>query len=163
MRKKATKSRKRKSKKATTLEAKTAEKKKTLGTDARRPSQVTDSPWLFAERKKGDHHPWTSKCGKWLIFLNIDQADQFWPKIKKAIEDGKLGQSAKVGTRRRRRSVTVICVYTYDWTDQDDVMRVREQLRKIGIKNKIPYKSDEDTLKGRYHKMGHNGLSKYYE
>lgn len=56
-----------------------------------------------------------------------------------------------------------MCVYTYDWTDEEDVMRVREELRKLGITRKIPYKSDEDTLAGRYYKAGDSNLSKYYE
>ena len=49
----------------------------------------------------------------------------------------------------------MLYVYTYDWTDENDVKRNREELRKLGITNKIPYKADEDTLKGKYRITGH--------
>jgi len=44
-----------------------------------------------------------------------------------------------------------------------DVKRIREELRKLGVRNKIPYKSDEDTLRGGYRVTGHTRISKYYE
>jgi Domain of unknown function (DUF1917) len=55
----------------------------------------------------------------------------------------------------------VICVYTYDWNHKDDVNRVREALRRLGSKKKIAYKSDEDTLAGKYATQGVSGISKY--
>ncbi len=48
----------------------------------------------------------------------------------------------------------VICVYTYDWTDEADVRRVRQELRALGITSKIPYKTDDDTNAGRYSSQG---------
>ena len=94
--------------------------------------------------------------------------DTVWRKIKKATEEGKLGDSAKVATAKFNPNATnhntkVICVYTYDWTDTEDVKRIREELRKIGITNKIPYKADKDTLRGKYRIRGHTRISKYYE
>ncbi len=91
-----------------------------------------------------------------------------WGKIKKATEEGKLSSSAKVATAKPNPNATnpeikVICVYTYDWTDEDDVRRIREELRKLGIINKIPYKADEDTLSGKYGVKGNTRISKYYE
>jgi len=91
-----------------------------------------------------------------------------WAKIKKATEEGKLGDSAKVATAKPNPNATnqatkVICVYTYDWTDEKDVKRVREELRILGITNKIPYKADEDTLSGKYRVRGDTRISKYYE
>lgn len=91
-----------------------------------------------------------------------------WAKIKAAVEEGKLGDSAKVATAKPnplagRSKARVICVYTYDWTDEKDVKRIREELRKLGITNRIPYKADEDTLSGKYRIAGDRGISKYYE
>jgi hypothetical protein len=40
----------------------------------------------------------------------------------------------------------VICVYTYDFTDEEDVWRVEGELRKLGIVGWINYKSDISTL-----------------
>lgn len=133
-----------------------------------KPSEVTDVYWLFAEREKGKYLSYTPRGGKWLIFVNIKDIDEVWGKIKKATEDGKLGSSAKVATARPNPNATnpetkVICVYTYDWTDKEDVKRIRDELRKLGITNKIPYKADEDTLSGKYRVKGHTRISKYYE
>jgi len=60
----------------------------------------------------------------------------------------------------------VINVYTYDWTDEEDVMRVRAALRRLGFKGKLTYKSDEDTRARKYHDrtLGEtaNPFRKYY-
>jgi len=133
-----------------------------------KPSEVTDVYWLFAERKQGKCLSYTPRGGKWLIFVNIKDIDEVWGKIKKATEEGKLGGSAKVATARPNPNATnpgtkVICVYTYDWTDEEDVRKIRKELRKLGITNKIPYKADEDTLSGKYRVKGHTRISKYYE
>ena len=110
------------------------------------------------------------KTGKWLIFLNKENVDKIWNKIKLATEKGSLGIEAKVSTAKQKstnieyeKDKHVICVYTYDWTDEKDVKRVREELRKLGITSKIPYKTDEDTIKGKYASKGHKRISKYYE
>lgn len=59
--------------------------------------------------------------------------------------------------------VKVICVYSYAYTDKDDVMRIRQELRKIGIENKIPYKTDKATGQGQYQIKGNSRISVYYE
>jgi hypothetical protein len=132
------------------------------------PSQVTGVYWLFAERKTGAYPAYTENRGKWLIFVPLTQVDEVWAKVKPATERGLLGDSAKVATAKPNRNATspdtrVICVYTYDWTDEADVRRIREQLRQLGIVAKIPYKADTDTLAGKYANRGHRRISKYYE
>jgi len=133
-----------------------------------RPSQVKHEYWLYAERKSGDYPKATTNSGKWLIFAPISQIDGLWTKIKLATEDGRLGDLAKVATARPNPIATnprtkVICVYTYDWTDEADVRRVREELRALGITSRIAYKADSDTDAGRYSRLGHKRISKYYE
>jgi hypothetical protein len=132
------------------------------------PSQITHEYWLYAERKSGQYPKATAKSGKWLVFVPISQVDDVWAKIKHATEDGRLGDSAKVATAKPNpnasdRSKKVICVYTYDWTDEEDVRRIRDELRVLGIASKIPYKTDRDTSAGRYARRGHRRISKYYE
>jgi hypothetical protein len=132
-----------------------------------KPSEVTNIYWIYAERKKGKY-PKPRRSGKWLIFVDPKNVDEVWAKIKKATEEGKLGDDVKVATAKPnplagKSGANVICVYTYDWTDEKDVKRVREELRKLGVVNKIPYKSDEDTLSGKYRVTGHTKISKYYE
>lgn len=148
----------------------------------RTPSKCIHEPWIFSfspnykeeeltkihERliikekklKKGE-----LKSGKWLIFVSRKNIDVVWNKIKEATEKGVLGIESKTATKLNpsRSNAHVICVYTYDWTDKKDVMRVREELRKLGVVNKIRYKTDEDTIKGRYSSMGDKNISKYYE
>lgn len=103
-----------------------------------------------------------------MVFVPASQVDEVWDKIKRATEDGKLGSSAKVSTARpnpnaKDPNAKVICVYTYDWTDEKDAKRVREELRRLGISSKIPYKADNDTFAGKYANRGSTRISKYYE
>ncbi|MBW4574712.1 MAG: DUF1917 domain-containing protein [Aphanothece sp. CMT-3BRIN-NPC111] len=137
-------------------------------TPSRLPSQETDAPWLDAKRKKGTYPSSTSRSGKWLIFAPIAEIDNLWANIKQATEQGLLGNSAKVSTAMGGSLPTdanekVICVYTYDGTNEEDVRRIRQKLRKLGITRKIPYKEDEDTRSGKYRALGHRRISKYYE
>jgi len=131
------------------------------------PSKDTDRFWIYAKRMKGEYSDHTVRGGKWLIFVDPIKLDEVWLKIKKAVEEGLLGNDAKVSTMKRSTNVVdynkkVICVYTYDWTDEKDVMNIRDRLRELGITEAIPYKSDEDTLKGKYRKSGNTRISKYF-
>lgn len=133
-----------------------------------KPSETYGTYWIYTERKRGKYPKPTQRSGKWLIFVATKNIDKVWAEIKKATEEGKLGNSAKVATAEPsplagKSKARVICVYTYDWKDEKDVKRVREGLRRIGITNKIPYKTDRDTLGGKYIMMGHTRISKYYE
>ena len=90
-----------------------------------------------------------------------------WKKIKHTTENGKLGSESKVATAKfnplaGKSRQKVICVYTYDWTDEKDVKRIREELRLCGITWKMPYKTDQDTEIGKY-SATHERISKYYE
>ena len=114
-----------------------------------------------------EHMKERERVGKWLVFVQPDDVDKIWEKIKKATEVDLLGVTSKVSAAAGSKSYSgskqhVICVYTDDWTDEKDVMRVREELRKLGITKKIPYKSDEDTLSGKYAKKGYKNISKYF-
>lgn len=137
-------------------------------TEHLKPSQVNDVYWLFAKRETGTYPQHTEFGGKWLIFVSIDQIDEVWEKIKNATISGVLGGQSKVATDKpnpnaRDSKQKVICVYTYDWKDTNDVMRVRNSLREIGISWKIPYKADKETRSGVYANRKHTRISKYYE
>jgi signal transduction histidine kinase len=133
-----------------------------------KPSEVTDQHWLYAARKIGDYPAHTERGGKWLIFVPVSEIDEVWAKIRHATEQGLLGSSAKVSTAMQNPNATsadrkVICVYTYDWTDEQDARRVRQALRELEITWKIAYKADEDTYAGKYANRGDKRISKYYE
>ena len=132
-----------------------------------KPSQVTDEYWLFAERKQGMYPPHSKNGGKWLIFVPMERIDKVWSKIKSATEAGVLGEQSKVATAKinpnaGNSNIKVICVYSYDWTDEKDVIRIREELHRLGVTWKIPYKADEDTDAGKYANKGAGRISKYY-
>lgn len=133
-----------------------------------KPSEVSDRFWLRATRKIGKYPDSTNRCGKWLIFSPLSEIDEWWALIKQCTENGLLGQASKVATAKPNRNANdpntkVICVYTYDSDDIEDVMRVRDTLRKLGIIQKIPYKTDRATLDGKYQNRGHKRISKYFE
>jgi superfamily II DNA or RNA helicase len=140
---------------------------RTLGDDSL-PSQVADRYWIYAERRDPESYPdHGPRGGKWLIFIKTVEIDQWWVLIKAATEAGHLGGSAKVSTAKENPNAKdpkagVICVYTYDVDDVADCRRVREALRHLGVTWKVPYKTDTDTVVGRYAKGG-NRVSRLYE
>jgi Basophilic leukemia-expressed protein Bles03 len=98
----------------------------------------------------------------------LEELDTAWVKIKKATQDGLLGNSSKAATAlpspyAADPTKRVICVYTYDSDDREDVLRVRQALRDLGFDRPMPYKTDKATLEGRYQVKGHQRISLYYE
>jgi len=98
------------------------------------------------------------QVGKWLIFTAAGDADDAWRKIRGETVKGTLGISAKVSTAKpnpdSRDERSVIYVYTRDWADEADVMRVRERLRELGFTERIGYKRNIETYKGEYSEEG---------
>jgi hypothetical protein len=97
-------------------------------------------------------------AGKWLIFLPLERVDEAWIKVRDATCRNELGISAKVSTAKpnpdSRDSMKVIYVYTPDWRDEADVMRVRERLRELGFVDRIGYKRNIETFRGEYSQKG---------
>ena len=98
------------------------------------------------------------QMGKWLIFLEKGEVDEMWRRIRNATCEGELGVSAKVSTEKHhpesRDTRKVIYVYTRNWEDEADVMRVREELRKLGVSQRIGYKRNIETFEGEYSDRG---------
>lgn len=127
------------------------------------PSTVFEVNWIYARRKStAEPYPSTTPYGgKWLIFLPIEKLDFEWGKVKNAILEGKLGLIAKVSTKKKgfypyNSDNGVICIYTYDYRDLEDVKKIRHELKTLGFLDKIIYKSDEDTRQGRHLWKGDN-------
>ena len=84
--------------------------------------------------------------------------DAAWTKVRNATVSLELGISAKVSTAKpnpdSRDNRKVIYVYTKDWADESDVMRVREKLRELGFADRIGYKRNIETFAGEYAKKG---------
>ncbi len=85
--------------------------------------------------------------GKWCIFVPPSDVDLAWSKVKGAVEADRL-LFAKVSTvlRSKGRDGHVICVYTRDWTDRQELLHIREVLRSLGFVKELGYKRDIDTL-----------------
>ena len=97
-------------------------------------------------------------AGKWLIFQDPDVVDAVWIKVRDATVALELGISAKVSTAKpnpdSRDNRKVVYIYTKDWADEEDVLRVREKLRELGFVDRIGYKRNIETFAGEYAKKG---------
>jgi hypothetical protein len=154
------------------------------------PSEVDDVDWLYAKRKIGTYPARERQGGKWLIFVSPENVDGVWSKIATAVEAGRLGDSAKVATARQANTARlmldsfnrdgqaipkaltatlkarvrrrVLCIYTYDASDERDVWRVRQELSALGFTETLYYKTDKDTLDRTYSRPGGPAVSKYF-
>ncbi len=130
--------------------------------DEIKPTKAEASHWLYSKHtSEGCHeinNPYKTYVGKWLIFESPDKIDDTWNKVKDATDKKLLGISSKVSTKRQTKeykgSQYVICVYTKDFRDKEDIKQVLQELRKIGILNKLYYKTDSTTIEGIYSKEG---------
>lgn len=133
------------------------------------PMRITDEYWINTTVRKTQHYPRKfkqDKSGKWLVFTENINHNNTWQIIKKATINGLLGVGAKAATAKinpnaNSENEKVICVYTYNWLDINDVYRVESALRKIGIIQTLFYKTDSDSLCGKYKNNGSNNISKY--
>jgi hypothetical protein len=123
------------------------------------PSKTTQMYWIVQDAP--DSPPEAiedEKAGKWLIFQEPDQVDVSWKKVRDATVEGTLGISTKVSTAKpnpeSRDNQKVIYVYTKDWADEADVMRVRQKLKDLGFVDRIGYKRNIETFAGEYAKKG---------
>jgi hypothetical protein len=123
------------------------------------PSKTSQMYWIIQEAP--DIAPDAIEdelAGKWLIFLPPELVDEAWIKVRDATCANILGISAKVSTAKpnpdSRDQMKVIYVYTADWQDEGEVMRVREELRNLGFRDRIGYKRNIETFKGEYAQKG---------
>lgn len=128
----------------------------------RHPSEMTQQGrTIYAVRQTSDYPQDTLHSGKWLLFPSTDEVDQTWPVIREATKQGKFGGYSKV-VYNPRKTESVMCIYTYDYQDRTDILRVRQELRALGFTRKLAYKADETTMKGIYRQPGQR-VSLYYE
>ena len=123
------------------------------------PSKTTQMYWIVVDAPGSAPEAIEDEnAGKWLIFLEPDKIDGSWKKVRDTTIAGVLGISAKVSTAKpnpdSRDNRKVIYVYTKDWSDESDVMRVREKLREQGFTERIGYKRNIETFAGEYAKKG---------
>ncbi|MBI5285793.1 MAG: DUF1917 domain-containing protein [Chloroflexi bacterium] len=116
-----------------------------------------DHDWVHAFGP--DANTSTPYVGKWLIYLKCSYTASCWEKVRAATEAGLLGVGAKVSTHGHMADDPVgswadhvVCVYTADFRDEADVLRVAKGLKAADAVRTLTlhYKPDGVTLAGRY-------------
>jgi hypothetical protein len=123
------------------------------------PSKTTQMYWIVQDAPGSAPEAIEDEnAGKWLIFQDPGLVDESWKKVRDATVAHDLGISAKVSTSKpnpeSRDNRKVIYIYTKNWADELDVMRVREALRTLGFTERIGYKRNIETFAGEYAKKG---------
>ena len=81
--------------------------------------------------------------GKWLVYRPREEIDSAWLGIARATFNKTLGRGAKVSTSEENKAKRhVICIYTRNYLDLEDVKRVRGLLRDMGFTEPLCYKPD---------------------
>jgi len=93
--------------------------------------------------------------GKWMCHVSREIVDRYWSKLAIAMISGGLGPSVyciKVSPAvdDGGKGEHVICVYTPDYRDTVQVMRVENLMRSAGVVNDLLYKPDIFSTLGIY-------------
>lgn len=117
-----------------------------------RPSAMSAVYWIEAKRRQGDFPAPTAMAGEWRIGLTVKNVDGIWEQVKALTVAGKLGYKSKVSTApatgQADPDARLLCVRTYDARDANDVERVGQALRDIGL-NRMEYVADKAQLSQR--------------
>lgn len=106
---------------------------------------------------------WGLLSGKWMVFVNAASEGAIWPAVAKAVYARGLCHSAKIAAgpvmqRGKGEARRVICIYTNDFSDREDVMGVHRGLKAV-LRAAMPehkwgtisYKPDIYTTLGIYY------------
>lgn len=83
-----------------------------------------------------------------MLFPKTMDLIRMWRLVVEGTINNRLGSGAKVATDEGGRQERLICIYTKDFRDQDDVLRVLQELVAMGLVSSgrgIYYKSDAYT------------------
>ncbi|KAJ5885266.1 hypothetical protein N7495_009776 [Penicillium taxi] len=88
-------------------------------------------------------------AGKWMLFPNVRDVNEAWKKIVVALDQQEIDGVAKAATDDGSGQSRLICVYTYDFEDKEDLKRVVKMLvdkELVDVNDKpIYYKCDAYT------------------
>jgi hypothetical protein len=121
-----------------------------------KPTDIDDVYWVYAFAPD-DKVKSTDRSGKWMLFNSRSNHDESWEKVRVGTMAGSLGCQAKAATSKGNPNAggstsLLICVYTSDSEDVEDVTRVLARLRELGFIGRLSYKTDAETLNGVYGK-----------
>lgn len=70
-----------------------------------------------------------------MLFIEPAYVNDVWATVARATVKNELGIAAKVAPREERGSKKerLICIYTYDFSDKDDVGRVLARLKQLDL------------------------------
>jgi len=73
--------------------------------------------------------------GKWMLFPEPAEVNQVWAVVARATANNELGIAAKVAPRVPETPIKsrLICIYTNDFADKDDIGRVLSRMRELGL------------------------------
>lgn len=80
------------------------------------------------------HHGITT--GKWMLFPQPADVDAVWRTVAHATASNELGCEAKVATAPDSNdggAARLICIYTKDFADKEDVRRIAQSLNRLGL------------------------------
>lgn len=122
--------------------------------------------WIHAISPTAPHHLDPLLVGKWLIYISCRHVGYCWPRVREATEAGTLGISAKISTDWGKAHDLVgiiaegiggwrdhvICVYTADWRNREDVARIGSRLAEVDAvrTQTLHYKPDAFTYGGTW-------------
>lgn len=98
-----------------------------------------------------------------MLFPKLEDLTWVWKLVVEGVINNRLGISAKVAPDNGNPGDRLICVYTDDFRDMDDIHRVLKELVSMGIvktyERPIYYKSDAYTSLNIYkHTAAEYGL-----
>jgi hypothetical protein len=115
--------------------------------------------WALAKGCKG-----TPRTGKWMLWPKGEEAIEVWRVICELTCSHELGIQAKMSCVENRElsGERLICVYTYDSDDMEDLQRVVDKLRSsIDPKHRLIYKEDSMT-RADFYQDADRRVSKWY-
>ncbi|GBO04339.1 hypothetical protein AVEN_181936-1 [Araneus ventricosus] len=132
------------------------------------PSREIHKRWIYAHSASETENISIDyeKVGKWLLFFDqvqrsdetgLTEQDHAWQLIKELVETGIL-YKAKCSTPLKgickaydESNNGVICCYTSDYTNKQDVKRAAGAIRRaVHWPSDLFYKTDNDTRAGKY-------------
>jgi hypothetical protein len=91
-----------------------------------------------------------------MLFPGSEDITRVWRLVVDGVINNRLGCTAKVAPDEGKEGDRLICIYTHDFRDKNDILRVLKELISMGLVNSgsssrpIYYKSDIYTLLGIY-------------
>lgn len=68
-----------------------------------------------------------------MLFLSPEDLTRFWRLVADGVINKRLGPAAKVATDDGKPEKRLVCIYTKDFRDKDDIRRVLGELVAMGV------------------------------